>query len=101
MLGRKKNGIPKKFIIAGIIVIIVIIFVVFALIKVKSSKMDIVKYHGKRYVLLEYKMDIFTYNHNSNNYYEEDMIHPIIHDKWDVVYFNGDLFVLDKHCIIP
>ena len=41
-------------------------------------------------------MDIFTYNHNSNNYYEEDIIHPVIHIKWDTIYFNGDLFILDK-----
>lgn len=57
---------------------------------------DTVKYKGKTYVLLEYNMDILTYNFNSNEYYEEDKIIPVSNDKWDVVYFNGDLFVLEN-----
>ena len=40
MLGRKKNGIPKKFIIAGIIVIIVIIFVVFSITLKQDRKLN-------------------------------------------------------------
>jgi len=57
---------------------------------------DTVKYKGKTYTLLEYNMDVFTYNYNRNDYLEEDIIHPINNDKWDIVYFNGDLFVLDS-----
>ena len=41
-------------------------------------------------------MDIFNYDLNKNNYYEEDIIHPIPNKKWNVVYFDGDLFILDK-----
>ena len=71
------------------IAIIVLIFVV--MIK-RNKNIDTILYEGKTYVLLEYNMDIFTYNHNSNKYYEEDIVHLIYHKKWDVVYFNGDLF---------
>ena len=28
--------------------------------------------------------------------WEEDEIHPVSNKKWNVVYFNGDLFILDK-----
>lgn len=85
----------KKIIKVLIVVIVVVIFSVFILIQ-KNNRLDTIKYNGKNYVLLEYNMDIFTYNHNSNNYYEEDIIHPVNHNKWDTIYFNGDLFILDK-----
>jgi hypothetical protein len=41
-------------------------------------------------------MDVFNYEFNSNNYYEIEMIHEIPHDKWDMIYFDGDLFVYEK-----
>ena len=90
----KKEWLKKLFIF---IIIVVIFAVVFVFVKKDNNEfIDTVKYEGKTYVLLEYNMDIFTYNFNSNNYYEEDIIHPVFHNKWDIVYFNGDLFVLDK-----
>lgn len=64
--------------------------------KIDTPLKDTIKYKGKTYVLLEYNMDILTYNFNSNEYYEEDKIIPVSNDKWDVVYFNGDLFVLEN-----
>ena len=82
----------KKIIRILLIVIVVGIFSVFVLIQ-KNNRLDTIKYNGKNYVLLEYNMDIFTYNYHSNNYYEEDIIHPVTHN---IIYFNGDLFVLDK-----
>ena len=89
-----------KKILKILIIVISIVFIInllIILIKDNNKFVDTVKYQNKTYVLLEYNMDIFTYNYNSNNYYEEDIIHPISHNKWDVVYFNGDLFILDKH----
>ena len=77
-----------------VISFVIIIFVLFSLIN--NTHSDTIKYEGKTYVLLEYNMDIFTYNHNSNNYLEEDVIHPISHNKWKIVYFNGDLFILES-----
>lgn len=67
------------------------------LVKKEENKFrDTVIYKDKTYVLLEYNMDIFTYHFNGNGYYEEDKIKKIKHDKWDIVYFNGDLFVLEN-----
>ena len=87
----------KKKVVGFVIVIILLIFTTFIFIRKDDKKfVDSVVYNGNTYILLEYNSDIFTYNFNSNNYYEEDIIHPVSHDKWDVVYFNGDLFVLDK-----
>lgn len=89
-----------------IVLIIMTIMMAFSLVlsnkDIKNDKKpdvllkDTVKYKGKTYVLLEYNMDILTYNFNSNEYYEEDKIIPVSNDKWDVVYFNGDLFVLEN-----
>ncbi len=56
---------------------------------------DTVTYNGKTYVLLEYNADIFTYSFNSNDYMEIDAIHPISSEKWDAVYFNGDIFIAE------
>ena len=72
--------------------------IVLSVVVEKDKMIDTIKYNGKTYVLLEYNLDIFTYYHNnsSNLYYEEDEIHLVPHEKWDVAYFNGDLFILDK-----
>lgn len=86
----------KKICFIGLVVLIIVIVLLLIVFTNKNKFRDIVKYEGKTYVLLEYNMDIFTYHFNSNNYYEEDIIQPINHDKWDIVYFNGDLFVLDS-----
>ena len=72
-----------------IIILIVILFIVFIL-NSNGKYKDTIKYDDKTYILLEYNMDIFTYNLNRNAYYEEDIIHPISHNKWDIVYFNGE-----------
>lgn len=88
----------KKSIIILIVVFLLVGIVLGIVLKLKSSDRyeDTIQYDGKRYVLLEYNTDIFTYGHNSNEYFEEDEISPVKHDKWDVVYFEGDLFILDK-----
>ena len=88
-----KNLVKKIF----AIVVFILGMLVFLVVEMNKS-VDDIKYNGKKYILLEYNMDIFTYNHNNsdNMYYEEDVIHPISHEKWNVVYFNGDLFVIDN-----
>ena len=83
-----------------IIIIVIFVFLfafIFNILQKNNSYKETIKYKGKEYVLLEYNMDIFTYNHNSNSYYEEDMIYEVINKKWDVIYFNGDLFILDNY----
>ncbi|MBQ3511355.1 MAG: hypothetical protein IJA30_03570 [Bacilli bacterium] len=80
-----------------ILLFFTVLFVILIGIFIGNNKyVDTVKYKGNTYVLLEYNSDIFTYYHNSNKFYEEDIIHPVSHNKWNVVYFNDDLFVLDK-----
>lgn len=88
-----------KIKIEKLIILVIIPVIIFALfiIMEKNNNIDTIRYDGKTYELLEYNMDIFTYNYNINNYYEEDIIHPVFHNKWDVVYLNGDLFVLNKY----
>ena len=85
------------------VMLIIVLFVVFCLalfIAFSSSHKydfeDVVKYKGKTYGLLEYNGDIFTYNYNGNEYLEEEKIHVIKHDKWKVVYLDGDLFILEE-----
>ncbi len=54
---------------------------------------DTVSYSDKDYKLLESPADIFFYTLNRDEYLEEDIVHPIECDSWDVVYVNGDLFI--------
>jgi len=89
-----KKDMIKNLII--IIFVLILLSLIFLFIKSNNKYEDTVKYNGKTYVLLEYNMDIFYYDYNISNYYEEDIIHPVFNEKWDVVYFNGDLFVLDS-----
>lgn len=86
----------NKNLIKILVSVISFVIIIFLFVNTKNKNIDTISYKGETYVLLEYNMDIFTYNHNSNVYYEEDIIHPVFHKKWNVVYFNGDLFVLNK-----
>ena len=86
----------KKIFNKNIVVLLLSFIVIICLMLKQESFKDTISYKGKTYVNLEYNMDIFTYGFNSNEYYEEDIIHPIKHKKWDAVYFDGDLYILDK-----
>lgn len=86
----KKSVLKALFIIAVVLVLCCSVLVFTN----RSKKFrDIVNYNGKTYELLEYNMDIFTYYFKCNDYFEEDAIHPVSNEKWDAVYFNGDVFV--------
>ena len=78
------------------LILIVFLLTISILITDNNKYKDTITYKGKTYELLEHNMDIFTYFYNSNTYLEEDKIHKVSHNKWDILYFNGDLFVLDK-----
>ena len=86
----------KKIFNKNVIVLLLSFVMIICLILKQESFKDTISYKGKTYVNLEYNMDIFTYGFNGNEYYEEDIIHPIKHKKWDAVYFDGDLYILDK-----
>lgn len=88
-----KKKIKEILLIVGAIVVA---FIITFFTKGNIKHVDTITYKGNTYVYLEYSSDIFTYNFNSNSYYEEDLIHPVSHEKWDMLYFNGDLFIRDK-----
>lgn len=82
----------NKKILNATLVAAIILVIILVIVKTNRFK-DTIKYNGINYILLEYNFDIFTYNYNGNIYYEEDTIHPVFHKEYDVVYFNGDLFI--------
>lgn len=88
----------NKKIVSILIILICIVLILCSHFIGKKNNIDTIRYDGKIYSLLEYKNDNFTYYHNNynNNYYEVDMIHQIVNDKWDVVFFNEDLYILNK-----
>lgn len=87
-----KKYITSKITFVVLIALIAIISIVLMLIN-KEPNLDTVKYKNKTYYLLEYNQDVFTYNFYYNDYLEEELVQPIEHDKWDIVYLNGDLFL--------
>ena len=87
-----KKYLTSKITFVVLIVLIAIISIVLMLIN-KEPNLDTVKYKNKTYYLLEYNQDVFTYNFYYNDYLEEELVQPIEHDKWDIVYLNGDLFL--------
>lgn len=90
----KKISLKKKnTIIITLILILIIMAIVIFTSRDNSKYKDTIKFKGEIYYLLEYNKDIFNYNFYSNEYYEEDEIHPIKHEKWEIVYFSGDLFL--------
>lgn len=89
-----KKYLTKKITITTIIIILILLSIILMLIKKTDLKnLDTVKYEGKTYYLLEYNLDIFTYNFYYNDYLESGKIHPIKHDTWEFVYLDGDLFL--------
>lgn len=92
---KMKKIFNEKIKIIFIVFILICFIALFFLIKKDSTSFgDTISYQGNTYVYLEYNHDIFTYYYNSNDYYEVDVIYPIPHDRWDMIYSEGDLFVL-------
>ena len=82
----------------GVVAVIFVLFCIIAVFieKINDDNVNTIKYKGDSYVLLEYNEDIFTYNYNGNEYLEVDEIHELKHDKWKVIYQEGDLLFLDE-----
>lgn len=68
MLGRKKNNIPKKFIIAGIIVIIVIIFVIFSITLKQDRKLNPVESFFKDILIYVERVVTYPFDFIINKY---------------------------------
>ena len=57
---------------------------------------DTLSYGGETYCYLSFPGDIFYYDLREAMDYEEDAVLPIPHDRWKLVYRDGDLFVLES-----
>ena len=70
-----------------VVILFILIIVILSFLFIKDDNETII-YKNKTYKLLEYNSDVFTYNFNNskNRYLEVDVIHPIKHDKFDIVY---------------
>lgn len=90
-----KKYITNKITFVVLIAIIAILSIILMIVN-KEPKLDTVKYKGETYYLLEYNQDVFTYNFYYSGYLEEELVQPIEHKKWDLVYLNGDLFLPRK-----
>lgn len=86
----KRKIIP--LIVLSIISIVILIFYIYA----KKDNKYTLEYKGNTYVYLEFNNDIFTYNYNDDKYLDVEEIYSVPHKKWDMIYCEGDLFVLDK-----
>ena len=83
--------------VAGVVSILLVIFnIMILLIGNDRGYKEILSYNGNDYVLLEFNESIFTYYYNGNEYLEVEEIYELKHDKWKVIYQEGDLLFLDK-----
>ena len=58
---------------------------------------DAISYKEDTYTYLEFPGDIFCYDLTKGlEDYEEDEFYPVEHEKWDIIFYNGDLFVLSS-----
>ncbi len=57
---------------------------------------DTITHNGKEYSLIEFPDDVFFYDLATEIECEEDVVYDIPHDKWSVIYCNGDLFALSS-----
>lgn len=55
-----------------------------------------VTYNEQEYVYLQFPSDMFVYSLKESLNFEEDEIVPIKNDKWDMVYYNDDIFILNS-----
>ena len=68
----------------------------FELEKEEEEYIDTLTYDGKTYRALQYNADIFCYDLAYSVEYEEDETVPLESDRWELVYRDGDVFVLDS-----
>ena len=82
----------RTFIVIGILLLI-IGFCIYILSKNNSEKME---YKGNKYVYLEPSKGTFIYSFLSKQEFEVDKIYDVSNDRWNFIYSEGDLYVLDK-----
>lgn len=55
---------------------------------------DCITYNGDEYIYVEFPSDVFVYDLHSYYEAEEDEVIEIPHNKWRIIYCNGDIFAL-------
>lgn len=89
----------KKVVLFVLFVFTLFLSLLLVIFNKNNDNLDTIKYNGKNYVCLEYNLDVFTYGFNSNQYFEVDEISQVFHEKWDMIYFDGDLFVAEEQAL--
>lgn len=86
--------------LAGLVFLAAAVFFLIGIVQNKKTEewTDTVSYQGQTYVCLPYNMDIFAYYFNGGDayVYQQDIVHPVPHETWDVVCLDGDVFVLEQ-----
>ena len=85
----------KKRLILGSVVFILLVCGVGVLIS-NYRYNDSLKYDGNEYLYLEYRNDTFYYDLYNSYDFEEEEIEKLDHKKWDMIYSEGDVFVLKE-----
>ena len=88
----------KKYFKSVILFAAVIVLIIFIQKKDDDNWIDTVSYQGETYVCLTYNPDLFAYHFRGGDgyVYVEDAVHPVPHETWHVVCFDGDVFVLER-----
>ena len=64
--------------------------------KEEQEEASKITYKNESYVLLECNADIFRYDYNNTIAWEGDVVYPIEHPEWKLVYVNGELLVREE-----
>jgi len=56
-----------------------------------------ITHNGKKYLFVNFPIGIFTYSAEGCGGYNDDEIFEIAHEKWDIIYFNCEIFALEDH----
>ena len=56
-----------------------------------------ITHNGKKYLFVNFPIGIFTYSVVGCDEYSDDEIFEITHEKWDIIYFNCELFAIEDH----
>ena len=84
---KKKHPIVVIFIAAVLGILSGLIF---------NKDIDTMDYKNNKYIYLEPSKGTFIYSYVSDEYFEVDKIYDVSNDKWNFIYSEGDLFILDK-----
>lgn len=62
----------------------------------QEEKSDCVQYEGKSYVPLKDSTDMFRYDYAGELDWKTDVVYPIEHPEWNMVYVNGKMYIQEE-----